>query len=69
LVDSLKSLNMKRALLHAWFFLQEFGRQDDYLFSGIGAPCEKAHWFKTRKWFKTSWLYATLRCDIRFNTL
>lgn len=59
---------MKRTLLQIKFFLQEIGRQNDLLYVGIGAPYEKAHWYKTRKGFKFSWLLATLMCDIRFGT-
>lgn len=59
---------MKRAFLHTEFFFQEIGRQCDLLFTGIGAPYEKPHWWKTRVGFKTAWLLATIRCDIRFNT-
>lgn len=60
---------MKRAAYHICFFLSEIGRQNDLLFSGMGAPYPGPHLWKTRTGFRSAWLFARLRCDIRFGTL
>lgn len=59
---------MKYHLYTICFFLLEIGRQDDLLYAGHGAPCKK-HWFKTRAGFRSAWLFARLRADIKLNRL
>jgi len=56
---------LKRLFWQTVFFFEEIGRQNDLLYTGIGAPYEKVHWCKTRNGFKFSWMLAGLRCDIR----
>jgi len=47
-------------------FLKEIGRQNDLMFSGNVAPFEKPHWIKTRKGFRTAFIYAKVTADIKF---
>jgi hypothetical protein len=51
------------------FFLQEIGRQDDLQYIGHGAPFTGPHWYKTRAGFRSAWLFARLRADMKFNRL
>lgn len=51
------------------FFLQAIGRQDDIMYLGHGAPFPGPHWYKTRAGFRSAWLFARLRADIKFNRL
>lgn len=50
-------------------FLKEIGRQNDLMFSGNAAPFEKPHWIKTRKGFRTAFIYAKVTADIEFSKL
>lgn len=54
---------MKYYLTVIRFFLQEIGRQDALL---LGS---EPHWYKTRTGFRSAWIYARLRADIKFDRL
>lgn len=62
---------MKRKLTYALsfcrFFFQELGSQMDILYTGYGAPFPGPHWWKTRAGFRTAFIIARLRCDIKFD--
>jgi hypothetical protein len=60
---------MKYHIATMRFFLLEIGRQDTLLYTGYGAPFTGPHWYKTRAGFRSAWIYARLRADVKFDRL